>query len=213
MIVSLSEQKKSDENMKQITFEQYRSLDLMIWTVITVVFEAITTLATNKWFYAQPVAMSITLTLICITMMRWNTYAVIPAVAGGFIFSLVSGATFEQYIIYCIGNVFALVAFLVIKMYNKEILRGSAVKLSLFVITAYIGMSLGRWLVSLFFGGDLMAFLVYITTDIISLLFAVSIMNLLRKADGMIEDQKAYLFRVQEEEEENSYEEDGGILL
>jgi len=58
MIVSLSEQKKSDENMKQITFEQYRSLDLMIWTVITVVFEAITTLATNKWFYAQPVAMS-----------------------------------------------------------------------------------------------------------------------------------------------------------
>ena len=58
-----------------------------------------------------------------------------------------------------------------------------------------------------------MAFLVYITTDIISLLFAVIIMNLLRKADGMIEDQKAYLFRVQEEEEENYYEEDGGILL
>ncbi len=213
MIVSLSEQKKSDENMKQITFEQYRSLDLMIWTVITVVFEAITTLATNKWFYAQPVAMSITLTLICITMMRWNTYAVIPAVAGGFIFSLVSGATFEQYIIYCIGNVFALTALLIIKMYNKEILRGSAVKLSLFVTTAYIGMAIGRWLVSLFFGGDLMAFVVYITTDIISLLFAVIIMNLLRKADGMIEDQKAYLFRVQEEEDENYYEEDGGILL
>lgn len=213
MIVSLSEQKKSDENMKQITFEQYRSLDLVIWTVITIVFEAITTLATNKWFYAQPIALSVTLTLICITMMRWNGYAAIPAAAGGFIFCLVSGATFEQYIIYCIGNVFALTALLFIKTFDKETLRGSAPKLSLFVVTAYIGMELGRWLLSLFFGGDLMAFVVYITTDIISLLFAVIVMNLLRKADGMIEDQKAYLFRIQEEEDENYYEDDGGILL
>lgn len=200
--------------MKQITFKQYRSLDLTIWTVITIIFEAITTLATNKWFYAQPIALSITLALICITMMRWNGYAALPAMVGGFVFCLVSGATFEQYIIYCIGNVFALIAIAFIKSFDKKTLQGSALKLSLFVTIAYIGMELGRWLVSLFFGGDLMALVVYITTDIISLLFAVIIMNLLRKADGMIEDQKSYLFRVQREEEENdSYEEDGGILL
>lgn len=203
--------------MKQITFKQYRSLDLWIWTIITVIFEAITTLATNKWFYAQPIALSITLTLICIVMMRWDAYAVIPAVAGGFIFCLVSGATFEQYIIYCIGNLFALTAFLLIrfiKSFDKESLRNSGFKLGIFVTAAYIGMELGRWLVSLLFGGDLMAFVVYITTDIISLLFGIIILNLLRKADGMIEDQKAYLFRIQREDDESDYyEEDGGILL
>ena len=59
-----------------------------------------------------------------------------------------------------------------------------------------------------------MAFVVYITTDIISLLFGIIILNLLRKADGMIEDQKAYLFRIQREDDEDDYyEEDGGILL
>ena len=67
---------------------------------------------------------------------------------------------------------------------------------------AYIGMALGRWTVSLAFGGDLTALLVYVTTDIISLLFAEVILLILRKTDGMIEDQKAYLLRVDRERRE-----------
>lgn len=50
-----------------------------------------------------------------------------------------------------------------------------------------------------------MALVVYLTTDIISLLFAEVIVVLLRKVDGMIEDQKSYLLRLEEErKEENS---------
>ncbi|MBR6638695.1 MAG: hypothetical protein IKK96_07530, partial [Lachnospiraceae bacterium] len=63
--------------------------------------------------------------------------------------------------------------------------------------------------VTLFFGGDINAFVVFATTDIISLLFAEIILILLRKSEGMIEDQKTYLLRLDREkkEKENVYAE------
>ena len=188
--------------MNQITFQQYRSIDLAMFTFVLAVFEAITTIATTTWFAAQPVAISISLAIICVVMMRWGWRAVLPAVAGGFVFCVASGATMEQYLIYCIGNVFALLALGIIKIFDKETIRKSVPKLMLFVFVAYIGMALGRWTVSLAFGGDLTALLVYVTTDIISLLFAEVILLILRKTDGMIEDQKAYLLRVDRERRE-----------
>ncbi|MBE5951112.1 MAG: hypothetical protein E7260_05885 [Lachnospiraceae bacterium] len=192
--------------MNQITFKQYRTIDLTIFTVLLAIFESLTTIATRNWFAAQPVAISISLAIVCIVMMRWGWRAVVPAVAGGIAFCLVSGATVGQYLIYCIGNTFALLGLLVVRGFGKETIRRSVPKLLLFGLVGYLGMVAGRFLVSLLFGGDLMAFVVYATTDIISLLFAEIILLLLRNTDGMIEDQKSYLLRVERErkEEENT---------
>ncbi len=192
--------------MNQITFQQYRRIDLTILVALTIVFEAITAVATSKWFALQPVALSISLALICVTMMRWSGWAALVAAAGGCIFCVVSKATAEQYLIYCIGNLLALLALLVIRVFGKEAIRNSIPKLLIYVFTGYIGMVLGRWGVSLFFGGDLMALVVYATTDIMSLVFAVVIALLLRKLDGMLEDQKAYLFRLERERKEKMEE-------
>lgn len=193
--------------MRQITFQQYRSIDLTVWTVLVIVFEAIATLASNRWFAAQPVAISVTLMLTCVIMMRWSGRAAVTAAAGGIVFGIVSGATAAQYLIYGIGNMGALASLLLIRAYGKEKIRSSIPRLMLFVLVAYVGMTAGRWLVSLLFGGDFMALVVYATTDIMSLLFAEIVLLLLRKMDGMIEDQKAYLFRLERERKE----EDGGI--
>ncbi len=188
--------------MGQITFKQYRTIDLVIWTVLLVIFETITTFATTKWFVGQAVAISISLALICIVMMRWSGYAAILAVVGGAVYCFASKATPEQYLIYCVGNLFALVAMVLFKLFDKERIRTSIPKLVAFVIVAYLGMAFGRGLVTLFFGGDINGFLVFVTTDIISLLFAAVIMILLRKTEGMIEDQKAYLLRLDREKKE-----------
>jgi len=195
--------------MNQITFKQYRNIDLVIWTVLLVIFETITTFATTKWFAVQAVAISISLALICIVMMRWSGYAAILAVVGGFVYCLASGAEPKQYLIYCIGNLFSLVALLLFKLFDKEKIRTGVWKLVLFVLVAYIGMAIGRGAVTLFFGGDINAFVVFATTDIISLLFAEIILILLRKSEGMIEDQKTYLLRLDREkkEKENVYAE------
>lgn len=197
--------------MKQITFRQYRNIDLIILTVLMVFFETITTFASSKWFAGQPVALSISLAIICVTMMRWNGYAAVLAVAGGFAFCAASGATPGQYVIYCAGNVFSLAALGIIRIFGKEQIRADVLKLLLFGLTAYLGMVAGRGVISLLFGGTYKIFVVYAATDIMSLVFAEVILILLRKSDGMIEDQKSYLLRLdREKKKQDTTAEPGG---
>ena len=57
----------------------------------------------------------------------------------------------------------------------------------------------GRWLCSLIFELSLANLLTFITTEILSLLFAIVVLSLAKNADGVIEDQKHYLLRLEEE--------------
>lgn len=185
--------------MKEITFSQYRKIDLAILTVVTAVFEAIATLASNKWFAAQPIALSISVTMICIAMMRWSALSFVVCAAGGAAFCLASGASARHYLIYIGGNLFALLSLLVIRLFGKEEIKNKIPKLLCFAVSTYLFVQLGRWLFSLFFGAGIGELVAYLTTDVISLLLAVVVLILLRKSDGMIEDQKAYLLRLDEE--------------
>lgn len=196
--------------MGQITFKQYRTIDLIIWTILLILFETITTLATTKWFAAQAVAISISLALICIVMMRWSGYAAVLAVVGGAVYCFASKASPEQYLIYCIGNLFTLISLILFKVFDKERIRTSVPKLMIFVLAAYAGMVFGRGMITLLFGGGIKSFVVLATTDVMSLLFAEIILVLLRKTEGMIEDQKTYLLRLDRErqEKENAEEQD-----
>lgn len=178
-------------------------MDIMIFAVLTAVFEAIATFATSKWFAGQPVAISITLTLILITMHRWSAYAATVAVAGGFALCLASGASTEQYLIYILGNVFALVSLAYFKAFGKEGVRQSFSKTLLLASTSYVAMALGRWLVSLVFGGGFKELVGFLVSDVISLLFAVAVLYCARGVDGLIEDQKQYVIRVNEKKEED----------
>ena len=201
-------------NAKQITFKEYRMLDLIIFTVFTIVFEAIATYASVRWFWAQAVSISVTLLITCIVMIRWSGWAAIQAVVGGLVYCFAAGATIEQYIVYGVGNLLGLVALLLIRFVGKEKIRQSKMQLMLLATITYVGMAAGRTVISLFVGGNLNDFILYVTTDIISLLFAAVVLILLRKTEGMIEDQKAYLFRVEREErEEAKVQEENEIIL
>ena len=188
--------------MSNITFKQYRNIDLSIFTALTLISEGVATLATGRWFAAQPVAISTTIVFICILMMRWNWFAAIPALVGGVVFCIVSEAGIPQIVIYGLGNCFGLISMLWFKLFKKDEIRKDGFKLVLFVLGTYVSVQLGRWVISLCFGGALWNLVGYLTTDIISLLFALVIMFILRSMDGMIEDQKAYLFRLERQRNE-----------
>lgn len=172
--------------------------------------EAVATVASNKWFDKQPIAISATLLFICIVMMRWSGFAAIHACLGGLVFCITSiavGGTDREFIVqqlvtYVVGNCFALLALLWFKVFKKEEIRKDFFKLILFVVSSYLLLEVGRWLVSLFFNLSLSNLVGFLISDIISLLFAVVIMIFLRGVDGMIEDQKTYLFRLQREAKE-----------
>lgn len=183
--------------MNQITFKQYRTIDILILVALTILFEGIATLATAKWFALQPVAISIGLAMVCILMMRWGWQAAFAAFAGGFTFCLLSGATIQQFAIYCIGNLFALLGMVWFKVFGKEGICNSMWLITLFVSTAYLGMAAGRSLLAVLFGDTLWCFVTFVTTDIMTLVFAVLVIILFRKTDGMLEDQKAYLLRME----------------
>lgn len=183
----------------RITFKQYRNIDIGILCLVTAVFEAVATLATSKWFPGQPMAISITLALTLIAMHRWSWYAASIPVAGGIIFCLLSSASLQHFVIYCGGNLLALASLVYFKAFGKEAVRRNFLKMLLFTSTAYVAVAAGRFLCSLPFGADFSELVGFLASDILSLLFAVVILWIVKDVDGLIEDQKAYLFRLEKQ--------------
>ena len=83
--------------MNNISFKQYRAIDLCIWVVILLIFEFVTATAAARWFPEELYTLSQTTAVLCIVMMRWGGYAVLHAVAGGAAFCLASGGSAEQF--------------------------------------------------------------------------------------------------------------------
>lgn len=193
--------------MKQITFKQYRMIDLSILCILTAFFEAIATLASDKWFNLQAMTVSITVAMTCITFMRWSRYALLPSFIGAFVYCTVIGGTTQQYLIYCGGSLFVILAFPLLERLTKEKVRKDFIFRTIFTVAVYVFLTLGRWTCSLPYVYSLNTFVTFFTTDILSLLFAIVILFLAKNLDGLIEDQKSYLLRLekerQKEQEEN----------
>ena len=182
-----------------LTFKQYRAIDLTILAVVLCVCEFLTAMGATVWFPGQLFALSPTVTMVCIVMMRWNGYAAVHAVLGGLVYCLASGASGEQILIYCAGNLFALLALILSKVFGKKKIKEKFGFTVLFTLAAFLGAQLGRWLISLLFGSSPDTIIVFLTTDSLSLLFAVVVVLISRRVDGLFEDQKEYLIRVQAE--------------
>ncbi len=187
---------------RQLTFNQYRIADLTMFTAFFTISETIVTLAANKWFPAQPYAFSLSVLFLSLVLMRWGLLAAIPAIAGAIAFCVSSSAEAEHYLIYITGNLFTLIAYAYIKFRGKEKVKEDPFRSFLFVIMVFVLMQTGRWLASLPFGNGAGAFIEFITTDSLSLLFAMIAMYPARRIDGLFEDQKAYLFRLEREKQE-----------
>lgn len=185
--------------MNNISFKQYRAIDLGIMAVILAVVEALIAKAAGTWFPGQMYTLSPTIAIVCIVMMRWGGFAAIHAAAGGLAFCIASGANPRQFAIYCVGNCFALVALLLIKKFGKQRIKDSILLTTAFTATAFFGAQIGRWLVSLFFERSFDLLIRFIATDSLTLVFSVVVVLISRKIDGLYEDQRAYLIRTAEE--------------
>lgn len=189
--------------MKQITFKQYKAIDISILSVLLLVFEALSIYASGKWFSHSGIALvpliSLTPLVVMIMMMRWSEFAFITALVGGLSYCVACGGKPEQYVIYCVGNLFALLSLLIIRRVGKETVRNNTLYLVLVSISTYLFITVGRWLVSLIFEPTIKTLMAFITTDIISLVVLIVGVISLRKSEGILEDQKSYLLRLDRE--------------
>ena len=186
---------------KQITFRQYRGLDVALFTVLLCVCEALITFAATRWFPGEPYTLSVTPAVAALTMVRWGSWGGIPAVMGALVFCILSGAAPAQYLIYCLGNlaVLALLAFL--KRFPWQRLHAQVLLTLLYGVLCALLMQLGRGLIALLLGTPIAVCAGFITTDVLSAIFAALIVWIARRLDGMLEEQKHYLTRVQAEME------------
>ena len=186
---------------KRRTFSQYRLIDLVIFAVITVVFEVIVSKAA-RIFPSQPYSISIVSAVTCIVFMRWGLYGCFHAVLGGFVTCYATGGSLEQYVIYVLGNTFSVLAVLYLNKIGSDRVRNSA-WLSVFMagLVALL-MQIGRGIVAVILGNSLDIAVGFILGDVLSGVFAMVIVGIARKLDGVFEDQKHYLLRINREEKE-----------
>lgn len=186
---------------RKISFEQYRAIDLSILSVVLVICQFLTHLAASFWFPEQLYVVSPVAGMTALVMMRWGGYAALPAVLGGVVFTALSGGNARHFLIYGVGNLVSLLALLMFKVYGKERIRKESFLAVVFAIAVQLLMQLGRAALAAVLGFPTAACIGFITTDILSILFTIFIIWTVRRIEGLFEDQKNYLLRIQKEQQ------------
>ena len=184
---------------RQMTLKQYRALDIGIFTLLLCLPEVLVVLGSRIWFPGEMYTLSLTAAVCAVVMVRWGLYALIPAALGALVFCMASGAQGEQYLIYTLGNLFCGAMYLMVRNKGWMRLKSSVLRCMLYGCLFSLSMQAGRALLAGLMGYPAGVCLMFFTTDILSTLFAVLIVWITRRLDGVLEEQKHYLLRVQEE--------------
>lgn len=184
---------------QQISFSQYRSIDLTIMAVLMAFSQFLIFMATSFWFPEQMYVASPVAAITAIVMMRWNAYGAIHAALGGLFYALLAGGNGQQLLIYGAGNVLSVLALIVLKIFGKERVRKDGFLSLAFAFCVQLLMWLGRAGLAALFDYEPAACIGFITTDVLSGLFTLVIIWIVRRIEGLFEDQKQYLLRLDRE--------------
>lgn len=187
----------------QLTFSQYRAIDLGLFALMFSLFEfIIVKVSTVGPFWDQAYTVSLAGAIVSIVYMRWGYWGGIHAALAGLLFTFYYGGRLDQYAIYIAGNLFSLLAVPALLKKGKETVRTGRFAWFLFPLAVCLLMQLGRASVSLLLGGSLGGATGFFTTDSLSTVFTLVIVWIARRLDGIYEDQKHYLLRIQDEQDE-----------
>lgn len=191
-------------NQRSITFQQYRAADLTLFLIITVAAELCIGLAAAKWFPEQPYTVTLIYAMTALVAMRWGGYSVMIAVADSIAYCMACGGTPKQFVIYTVGGCFAVLVLLLNKFLGKKRIANSASLSTLYVLVIFLSAVLGRGLMSVLYGSSADVIVRLASTDALSAAFAVLVVLICRRQNGMFEDQREYLLRLEREKRERN---------
>lgn len=185
---------------KNLSFKQYKAMDLIVFAVIFTVLEGVLVTLSNKLINVN-FAVSLLYTVAALVIMRWGAVAAIHLALGGIVFCLASHGDILQYVGFSVGNCFALFSLLYTHFLGKKKVRDSFTLSGIFVIIIYLTVCIGRSVsLSILKGVNLwQLFIATLSSDLLSLVITLIIVLISRKQDGLFEDQKGYLLRTQKE--------------
>ncbi len=187
---------------RSFSFRQYRAIDLSLFAFLLFISETLIVRAARFWFPDQLYTVSAVAAICAIVMLRWGPWAAIHALLGGLVFSLNAGASGRQLLIYCLGNCLSLLMLLPLRLLGWQRIRDDGFLSVCFGLVTLLLMQLGRGLTALLLGSPLADCAGFFTTDSLSLLFTGVILWIVRRLDGIFENQKHYLLRIHRDEEE-----------
>ena len=178
----------------------YRGIDLMLWAAILVIFEGIIIRAGRSLLFSdQAFTVSLAGAVACIVYMRWGAWGGLHAALAGAVYCLLGGGSWKQLLIYAGGNLLSLAAVPLMNRIGKEKLRETAFRYLGISLTTVLLMQLGRALLALLLGAPLTEAIRFFTTDSLSIVFTLVIIWIVRRLDGVYEDQRHYLRRLHKE--------------
>lgn len=192
------------KNGRLISLRQYKLTDLFFFALVLALSDLLVFCATKFWFkdvadYYISFMLPIALTVI----MRWGWVGVFYSVLDGVVLCAMQGGSWQSYVIYIIGNACILAVLLLTKFLGKERIRGKWYFSLLYVVSGWAAVNLALTVAGTCFGENFSALAgknfglgVY---GALSLAMAVVTVMILRRLNGMFEDQKHYLIRTDKE--------------
>ncbi|MGN0814467.1 MAG: hypothetical protein ACI4MH_04460 [Candidatus Coproplasma sp.] len=183
-----------------ISFSQYRTNDLFAFAVILALAELLAFAALNWFPQAATFTFSLLVPITLIIMMRWGWVSVLYAVAGGALYCLLHSASWEYYLAYCVGNALIGLVLIYFKLVGKQRIASKWYLSALAVILGWGLIVLGRSALLMTTG---MSFLTSLSAvagfsdgGLLSLAMGIIVILVIRRLDGLFEDQKQYLIRI-----------------
>lgn len=195
-----------------ISIKQYKTTDLFIFALILGVAELLNFFAVS-WFPNQLVYnFSLMIPIVLTIMMRWGWPSVFYAVASGLLVCVMrgGGASGINYACYIIGNAFVALMLIPAYLIGRDKIRAKWWSSALFLIGGWLCVYFGRSLVwTIAFAISPVAgryvwsgFVEFAVGDLFSLIIGTVLVLILRRLDGMFEDQVSYLKRMEKARQE-----------
>ena len=190
-----------------ISLGRYRTTDLFLFAVLLVVFDLLSHYAIILLPAGAGYVFALTVPMTVLVMMRWGWWSAFFAVGDAIVLTLINNpSSWQTYLSYGIGGASMLLLLIPLRFIDKQKIAKKWYFTALFFLTAWFLDNFVCSLVQLICG---VKFAVALSTNfgfglngMLSLAIGMVLLMVLRKLDGMFEDQIQYLKRIDRERKE-----------
>ena len=187
---------------------QYQLTDLTIFALILIGYDLIAFLLAPKVFGASATFIfTLTVPITLMVMMRWGWQSALFAVGDGLLLSALSAPlSWQSYLSLAVGNAAIALLLIPLKFIDKQKIAGKWYFSALFVVSAWILQVFGVTVMQAICGDNFVYALAYNAglngMGALALAAGIIVIIIMRRFDGIFEDQKHYLKRLDDERKE-----------
>lgn len=190
-----------------ISVKQYRTTDLVIFAAIIIIFDLLAHYAPMLFSGEIIYSFCLTIPITLLIMIRWGWCSVFFAIGDALLLTVINNpSVWQSYLCYGVGNASIMLLLILIKLVGKKKITSTWYFTSLFVICGWVVQNLTITVMNAICGYSFVSYLGsnfgFGITGVLSLAMGLVITLVLRRLDGMLEDQMEYLKRLKGERDE-----------